>query len=65
MSPQEQRLVAAMAALSQQLYDLYDAPTPLTDTAIIHLSQQLDALILEWYRVADDPTKLEQGRREE
>ncbi len=65
MSPQEQRLVAAMAALSQQLYDLRDAPTPLTNAAMIHLSQQLDALILEWYRVADGPTALEQGRREE
>ncbi len=65
MSPQKPRLIAAIAALSQKLGELRDAQTPLTDPAMIHLSQQLDALILEWYRVADGPTALERGRREE
>lgn len=65
MTPQEQRLFAAMADLSQQLCDLSDAHTSLTDPAMVHLSRQLDALILEWYRVADGTTAFKRGRREE
>ena len=65
MTRQEQRLLTAMADLSQQLSHLETAHTPLSDPAMVHLSRKLDALILQWYRVVDGSQVLDRDSGEE
>lgn len=52
MTSRERRLLDSIRALSQQLGQLADKQIPLTDPAMVGLSRQLDALIIEWYEVA-------------
>ena len=48
----EQRILDAIAALSQQLAEAWERGTTLTDPAMVALSQQLDVLVVEWQHLA-------------
>jgi hypothetical protein len=48
----EQRLLDAIAALSQQMAEAWERGTALADPAMVALSQQLDGLVVEWQRLA-------------
>ncbi len=50
MKGQERAMWDAMAALSDQITQLYDEHTSLTDPIIVERSRQLDNLVITWYR---------------
>lgn len=50
MKGQERAMWDAMAALSDQITQLYDERTSLTDPIIVERSRQLDNLVVAWYR---------------
>lgn len=55
MTPREQALLDAMAVLCGQLAEAWAQGRSLTDPAMVHLSQQLDVLIVEWQRRHPEP----------
>ena len=48
----EQRILDAIAALSQQLAEAWERGAALADPAMVALSQQLDGLVVEWQHMA-------------
>ncbi|MCL5116308.1 MAG: aspartyl-phosphate phosphatase Spo0E family protein [Firmicutes bacterium] len=60
MTLREQRLLEAIKGISEQLSELSHDETPLTDPALVQLSQRLDKLILKWYRLVGEG---KEGRR--
>ncbi len=50
MDAQERSLLEAIATWSQRLRELAEAQTALTDPAMVAASEQLDRVIVAWYR---------------
>lgn len=55
MAGRQEFLLRAIAECCERLSRLYTEGSSLTDPMLVQLSQQLDALIVEWHHLPEEP----------